>query len=56
MAGSQRLRLQAIYAPDGSLADKRAFDAASGEPETFVKWRSKRVSEIDLGAPSACER
>ena len=56
MAGSQRLRLQAIYAPDGTLADKRAFDAASGEPETFVKWRSKRVSEIDLGAPSACER
>jgi hypothetical protein len=56
LAGSRRLRLEAIYAPDGSLAARRAFDAESGAPETLVKFRVPRSSEVDLDAPTPCDR
>ena len=56
LAGTQRLRFEAIYAPDGTLASKRAVDLGSGAPETLVKFRVPRPSEIDLDAPTVCDR
>jgi hypothetical protein len=56
LAGARRLRLEAIYAPDGSLALARALDAATGAPAPFPDVRPPSIDEIDLDAPAACER
>jgi hypothetical protein len=56
VSDGRRLRLEAIYGPDGSLALKRAVDAQTGAPEALVKFRVPRVSEIDLDAPTLCDR
>jgi hypothetical protein len=56
VSDGRRLRLEAIYGPDGSLALKRAVDAQTGAPEALVKFRVPRVGEIDLDAPTVCDR
>jgi hypothetical protein len=54
--GPRRVRLQAIYGPDGAVAGERSFLVGTGEPYGQVKWRPKRPAEIDLDAPTACDR
>lgn len=48
-------RFEVIYLPNGRGL-KRGFDPQTGEPDPFVKFRAPRPEELDIDAPSACER
>ncbi len=54
VVGTQRLRLEAVYGPDGKLARKRAFDARTSAPEAFVKFRVPPAASVDIDAPPRC--
>jgi hypothetical protein len=56
LAGARRLRLEVVYAPDGSVARARAVDAVTGAPDPSAGFEAPRAREIDLDAPTACER
>ncbi len=53
MVGTQRVRLEAVYGPDGKLARKQAFDSATSAPEA-VKFRVPAASSVDIDAPPRC--
>ncbi len=54
MAGTQRLRLEGIYAPGGKLARKRAFVGSTSVSDAFVKFRAPPAWAAEVDAPPRC--